>query len=224
MCCGKGKVHLPPIKPLTDPLLSLLLNNHPESKNFLANIQKYNGCFQMPSFGAKQVNEGNFIKVQGQVYHKIGSVLPSSGKEPSFLQIFFVGTSKKKLKSSQIFLKLYSLGQSVNFKKCCLNTITTYRILKPPQKMLLKVKTLRLLFKQIENQHTNTHRGRYNAPATKEVALVGLQFEKRDIILHRRDTKLVPISKTHQVYNSLHCPLMFCLPWRRWLLYKHPSM
>lgn len=48
----------------------------------------------MTSFGAKEVKEGNFMptfKVQGQVYHKIGSILTNSQEKPSFLQIYFVG-------------------------------------------------------------------------------------------------------------------------------------
>ena len=45
----------------------------------------------MTSFGAKQITEGPFMptfKVQGQVYHLIGSLLADS--EPRFLQIYFV--------------------------------------------------------------------------------------------------------------------------------------
>lgn len=36
------------------------------------------------------------FKIQGQVYYRIGSVLPSYENEPSFLQIYFVGNVKKK--------------------------------------------------------------------------------------------------------------------------------
>lgn len=98
LCCSNGKVQLPLIEKLPDLLHSLLMNNHPESRNFLVNIRKYNGCFQMTSFGAKEVKEGNFMptfKIQGQVYHRIGSLLPSTGQEPSFLQIYFVGNDEK---------------------------------------------------------------------------------------------------------------------------------
>jgi len=92
ICCSNGKVVLPPTETLPDPLHSLLLNNHSESQHFLTNIRKYNGCFQMTSFGAKTVNVGGNVggfmptfKIQGQVYHRIGSVLPSHANEPSFL-------------------------------------------------------------------------------------------------------------------------------------------
>nr|XP_036224337.1 uncharacterized protein LOC118681904 isoform X2 [Bactrocera oleae]XP_036226591.1 uncharacterized protein LOC118682310 isoform X3 [Bactrocera oleae] len=48
---------------------------------------------KMTSFGAKEIREGNFMptfKVQGQVYHLIGDLLPSVGAQLEFLQIYFV--------------------------------------------------------------------------------------------------------------------------------------
>lgn len=41
LCCSSGKVQLPIIKQLSDILHCLLMNNHPESQHFLANIRKY---------------------------------------------------------------------------------------------------------------------------------------------------------------------------------------
>lgn len=63
-----------------------------------------------------------------------------------------------------------------------------------------------------DRKPVNQHRGRYNAPSTSEVALgiVGEDFEKRDIILQSRDTKLVRINETHRAYDALQYPLMFC--------------
>jgi hypothetical protein len=31
------------------------------------------------------------FKVQGQIYHRVGSLLPTSGADPQFLQIYFMG-------------------------------------------------------------------------------------------------------------------------------------
>lgn len=39
----------------------------------------------MTSFRAKEIREGNFMptfKVQGQVYHLIGNLLPAEGAQP----------------------------------------------------------------------------------------------------------------------------------------------
>ncbi|XP_023225002.1 uncharacterized protein LOC111625972 [Centruroides sculpturatus] len=98
MCCSAGKVQLPAFLPLPEPLNSLLMGLHPEHIHFMDCIRKYNACFQMTSFGAKQVIEDRFMpifKVQGQVYHLIGSLQPLPQKTPQFLQIYFVGEDER---------------------------------------------------------------------------------------------------------------------------------
>jgi hypothetical protein len=36
------------------------------------------------------------FKVQGQVYHRIGSLMPVGEEEPKFLQLYFVGNKENK--------------------------------------------------------------------------------------------------------------------------------
>ena len=52
----------------------------------------------MTSFGAdKIIHEGGFMpgfKVQGQVYHLAGSLLPRPNQEAIFLQIYFMGDER----------------------------------------------------------------------------------------------------------------------------------
>ena len=59
LCCASGKVRLPLLLPPPEPLASLISGQHPRSTHFLQNIQHYNSCFQMTSFGA------NVIRPQG---------------------------------------------------------------------------------------------------------------------------------------------------------------
>ncbi|KAI8430405.1 LOW QUALITY PROTEIN: hypothetical protein MSG28_000688 [Choristoneura fumiferana] len=56
------------------------------------------------------------------------------------------------------------------------------------------------------------HAGRYNAPATNEVAVVLMdqEYDRRDVMLRTRDDRLQRISETHRAYDSLQYPLMFC--------------
>lgn len=54
MCCSSGKVQLLPLEPPPEPLHSLLMNHHTEHAHFMDHIRKYNGCFQMTSFGSSQ--------------------------------------------------------------------------------------------------------------------------------------------------------------------------
>lgn len=60
LCCANGKVKLQPLISPPEPLRSLLYGEHQFSKHFLANIQQYNGCFQMTSFGAEIVEERGY--------------------------------------------------------------------------------------------------------------------------------------------------------------------
>lgn len=62
LCCANGQVILPELNPPPEPLRSLLLiGGTPESEHFLKNIQSYNACFQMTSFGATKIVRDNFM-------------------------------------------------------------------------------------------------------------------------------------------------------------------
>ena len=51
LCCSGGKISLPELPELPEPLKSLMKGDHPKSKEFLQLIRKYNSSFQMTSFG-----------------------------------------------------------------------------------------------------------------------------------------------------------------------------
>lgn len=100
MCCNNGKVQLPSFEPLPDPLNSLLMDRHPDHNHFMDLIRKYNSCFQMASFGAKQIVTEGFMptfKVQGQVYHLVGSLMHKPDQNAQFLQIYFVGEDEREV-------------------------------------------------------------------------------------------------------------------------------
>lgn len=215
ICCNNGKVKLPHIEKYPEPLHSLLTYQHAESEHFLANTRMYNSCFQMTSFGAKDIKIGNFMptfKIQGQVYHRIGSLMPVPEQQPAFLQIYFVGD-----KNTERDIRC---GNFPNVKQ---------ELVMPLQELLhTNNKYIRDLKTAIESvpddqQHFQVvidanrkphgeHRGRYNDPTTDEVAvlIVGQEFDKRDIVLHSRNSTLQRISETHRAYDALQYPIMFC--------------
>jgi hypothetical protein len=55
------------------------------------------------------------------------------------------------------------------------------------------------------------HVRRYNEPTVDEVAviLVESEYDRRDIVLEKRNNKLERISETHRSYDSLQYPIMF---------------
>ncbi|KAE9535543.1 hypothetical protein AGLY_007444 [Aphis glycines] len=90
MCCAYGKVVLAPLPIPPEPLKSFLAGESDDSKLFLRKTRKFNSCFQMTSFGATKICDltsdgNNFVttfKIQGQVYHKIGSLMPMPNDDP----------------------------------------------------------------------------------------------------------------------------------------------
>ena len=60
LCCLGGKVKLAILPTPPEPLRSYLDGVTQESKQFLANVQNYNGCFQMTSFAASIINESGY--------------------------------------------------------------------------------------------------------------------------------------------------------------------
>ena len=97
LCCANGKVSLPLIEEPPEPLRELLRGNTDDSRYLLSHIRHYNNAFQMTSFGSdKVIRNNNFctsFTAQGQVYHKIGSLLPLNNNDHCFLQIYFMGNT-----------------------------------------------------------------------------------------------------------------------------------
>ena len=85
LCYKNGKVQLPTLQTPPEPLKHLLLGDTSESRHFLHNIRKYNSCFQMTSLGLlKKYVSLDICKIQGQVYHTVGSLLPLPDEQPKF--------------------------------------------------------------------------------------------------------------------------------------------
>ncbi|XP_018494588.1 uncharacterized protein LOC108864106 [Galendromus occidentalis] len=212
MCCSGGPVKLPELSPPLEPLASWLLGETIQAKHFLANIRRYNSCFQMTSFGATEISHGNFMptfKVQGQIYHLAGSLLPLPACEHKFLQIYFMGNLEDQI------------GQ-----RCRIDTQTHREIIAALQTLFDQHNALVRLFRtalelmptdeyvigiKADKVPVGEHRGRYNAPSIDEVAIVivGEHFESRDIVLHRESGVLKRVSETHRSYDALQYPIIF---------------
>lgn len=212
LCCVNGKVKLPELNKPPDPLQSMVSGTTPQSKHFLNNIRKYNSCFQMTSFGAERIVTDNFMptfKVQGQIYHNAGSLLPITDQQYKFLQIYFLGNSEDEVNT-----------------RCAITSGVRHDIIQSLQNLFHQHNELVKLFKTaLEEMPSDNHKivikadktpvgehsRRFNAPTINEVAIVivGDQFEARDIILHRRNDHLKRVSETHRCYDALQYPILF---------------
>ena len=213
LCCNNGKVKLPNLTSPPEPLHSLLLGDTQESKHFLRNIRKYNSAFQMTSFGAKkEIEEPGFMptfKIQGQVYHRICSILPMSNSNHQFLQVYFMGEHSKEINQECVIMPdirkeiveqlqhlLYEHNRYISFFKTALEKMPNdeYKIIIHADKT-----------------PKGDHRGRFNAPTTDEVAviMVGSEYEKRDIILEKKNNTLKRVTETHRSYDALQYPIIY---------------
>lgn len=210
MCCSNGKVKLNPIVAPSEPLSSLMSDDTPESKHFLNYIRKYNSSFQMTSFGASKIeNEKRYLttfRIQGQIYHRIGSLLPTPGEEHKFLQIYFMGNEEEEIDqrcsiavttNREIISKLQEFfhenNHLVNLFKTALDKMPNYKVVIRADKTPL-----------------GEHKGRFNAPISDDIVVVmtGTEFEGRDIIIEQRNKVLQRVTETHQFYDALQYPII----------------
>lgn len=167
----------------------------------------------MTSFGAdKNVSLPGFsptFSIQGQVYHRIGSIFPMPNQQPTFMQIYFIGDEDVQAQ-----------------RRCELIPGVDRIIVDELQRLLHEQNQLVRSFKTaVENMPDETykivihsdrtprgeHERRYNAPVTNDIAalIVGNHGSPRDIILSARNGNLVRVSDTHRFYDALQYPLIF---------------
>ncbi|XP_044735689.1 uncharacterized protein LOC123297922 [Chrysoperla carnea] len=214
LCCMNGKIRLPPIEAPPQEFLHYMLGETLESKHFLQNIRSYNSCFQMTSFGATSTNTNRnefeyVFSIQGQIYHKIGSLLPMSNEDHKFLQVYFIGNEEQEID-----------------QRCTNFNGLRREIIQDVQRILHKYNQLIYIFKttldrmisddykiviRADKRPRGEHERRFNAPQVDEVAIVVVDNENtsRDIIVHRRRKGLQRIAETHRSYDALQYPLIF---------------
>ncbi|XP_067939447.1 uncharacterized protein [Watersipora subatra] len=212
MCCANGKVKIPVITAPPEPLRSLMTGVNAYSRHFLSNIRKYNNCFQMTSFGAsREIREQGFmptVKAQGPIYHLHGLLVPAENENNKFLQIFFMGNSDDEVNQRcenvsgfkrsivhdlQNFFHRYNYVQEF---KTSMENLTDDSL-----KILICADRL----------PAGEHEQKYNAAKLDEpvIVIVGQDFDKRDILLHKRQSGLTRVSETHISYDALQYPIIY---------------
>ncbi|GKB39597.1 hypothetical protein Tco_0884539 [Tanacetum coccineum] len=222
LCCQEGKVLLPRYKP-TPPPLDRLLNfqDHGTSK-FRDQIRIYNGMFCFTSFGARidhSINTGRGLytfRINGQNYHRIGSLLPTAGFQPRYAQLYFFDTHNEVKNRMSAFLG----GEMAEVVDA---TIVASLIT-----MLDETSVVAQAFRMARDW-SHSHESvnfelrllserknmrQYNAPTVSEVAALitndfGDGIPSRDIVVHNRNEGPQRISELHPAYMALQYPLLF---------------
>lgn len=149
------------------------------------------------------------FKIQGQVCHRIGSLLPCPDTDSKFLQIYFMGDENSEIDQRiqvapdtrrQIISNLQNLlhqhNDLIKMFKTSLDQMPTDN-----HKVVIKA----------DRTPVGEHERRFNAPIVNEVAIIMVdqQHDKRDIIIQRRNDTLQRVSETHRLYDALQYPLIF---------------
>ena len=214
MCCSGGTVVLEELEALPDALKELLTGQTHNSRLFLKDPRKYNSAFQMTSFGAhvERLEWASTFKVQGQVSHHIGTLLPRPDNEPKFLQIYFMpNMHSQAVRRCRIF-----------------NNELEIQIVREMQHMLHDQNPIVQEFKTAMERHAATtdnytivlqadrtvpgvHPGQLNVPENPEVAalLVGQSVNCRDIVIQSRTGRLERVNELHRKYDALQYPLVY---------------
>ncbi len=99
MCCNHGKIALPSLQPPPPELSVLLTGSDVRAKNFKENICAYNRAFAFTSLGVKEdhsINQGNgppVFRIQGELAHWSGTLLPEPGHSPVYAQLYIYDPS-----------------------------------------------------------------------------------------------------------------------------------
>ncbi|KAJ7726833.1 hypothetical protein DFH07DRAFT_906551 [Mycena maculata] len=224
-CCLSGKVELSAIRKPPRELLELYNGTSHESKHFLDNIRSYNSAFGLASLGVtvdKTVQDGHgpyVFKIQGALYHHVGSLLPKPATNPVYAQLYF-----------------YSSGEATNFRM----QNNQGRGLRPTVMGILDqvlqqnhayVQVFRTAYERLKEQreqHPNvqseffaviqcekgTDARRYNAPTADEVSVIlpgdgSIAPDYRDLVLQYKDGPLKWIYETNASYQPSVYVLLF---------------
>ena len=167
----------------------------------------------MTSFGASSiVQEHGFMptfKVQGQIYHKAGSLLPLPDENPKFLQVYFMGDEK--LEADQRCANITGVRQDIVLNLQRLFHLHNHLV------QMFKTALERMPtdeYKVIiwaDKRPSGEHERCFNAPTINDVAIVigGRGSTIVLTIIQRQSENLLQIPETHRSYDALEYPLIF---------------
>ncbi|KAI7949992.1 hypothetical protein MJO28_008813 [Puccinia striiformis f. sp. tritici] len=244
MCCQKNQVTLPHFdasaREYPKTLKDLLVGRNERSLNFQNRIRMYNNSVSFTSLGANidltvAGQKGvNVFRINGGLTHRISSIEPTSENNAGYSQIFVVGDGgineiNDRIEKAQG--KKKTSGKAINLRQDImailikeLDTINPYaKFYRSSWQILNEKGAYSFKLQGVPNLLGDPKR--YNQPTVDEVAVVidgpGDIVSERQIVLNRKDNKLIYISDTHSAYFPLRYPLLFPFGEQQWdNLYK----
>ncbi|XP_074371155.1 uncharacterized protein LOC141712209 isoform X1 [Apium graveolens] len=220
ICCANGKVQLPLLEETPPELVQLLTGTSRRELKFQKNSRMYNIIFALCSFGGnvdENINNGSgpyVFRVNNDVYHSIGSLLPPDGLTPKFAQFYMYDGRE-------------AIDHRLNFPRS--GDKLDPDIVNFLLHMLTRDNVRVGIFKQIRERYhvaqqipvrlrlleRRTSDGRFvNLLGVNDYEFVGLVVDedltnRRDILVHYKQRGLQPITELHPCFMSLQYPLLF---------------
>ena len=228
MCCGHGKVKLPPLRVPPLPLYNLFTDNTLSAKEFRTNITQYNAALAFTSLGVNVdrsiVGRGPPVfRIQGELRHLSGSLLPEDSQSPSYSQLYIYDPNM-----AYRYRISHNKNLSLNTIQSFQHMMWTYNAYTPVYQHAHEVLqmydapdyTVKLC---VAPGNDLRH---YNLQTADEVGVIlpgenVFRGDHRDIIIHLRPQyyhnphdnldhlQLQCISEGHAVYAPLHYVLLF---------------
>jgi hypothetical protein len=206
------------LRPPPEPLYDLYTAITSEAREFRHNIWHYNRALSFTSLGVTEdwsVNQHSagppVFRIQGDLYHRIGNLLPSEGQNPTYAQIY-IYEPRESIE--------YRIHNNPDLNRTTLsslqNILTQYnpyvQIFYNAGEILAQypaTSDISIRLQVIDGSDRRTH----NLPATEEVAVIlpnsSVPTDHRDILLRRRSGPLHHIDERHPAYSPLQYPLLF---------------
>ncbi|KAH9571464.1 hypothetical protein CY35_02G095200 [Sphagnum magellanicum] len=218
LCCENGKVLLPNLPATPQELEVLLTSKESSAIKFRDEIRMYNSVLAFTSLGAKvddSVTGGPgpySFRIQGELYHKIGSLCPTEGQRPQFAQLYIHDT-KCERQNRHAVMPLLDLTTLDRLLTMMYNINPYVKVFKMARDMMATESAPMDLKLRLIAFRTKDAR-QYNVPTADEVAalMVGDGSEvvdRRDVVLAQQAGPLQRISELHVGYMALHYPLLF---------------
>lgn len=210
-----------------------------DAKHFQKHIRLYNNAFAFTSMGSTQVPDPivhssgvPIVKIGGELYHRIGSLLPVPGVRPRYLQTYvhdegedarmaFVRSGMQSRHGEATDQPRLSVIRRIAGVLARINPYVQV-LLNNRERLDLAGAEVSLLLTTIEPHAASRDFNRYNRPVAKEVALLiengsgTHEPYKMDIIVHRRNGSLQRVSEDHSAYLPFRFILLFPFGTQGW--------
>jgi len=221
MCYLQGQIQLPSLQPLTGILHNYLTGDDYSSREFHNNIRQYNAAFAMTSVGVKIDNSVTrqsspyCFKIQGELHHLTGALLPYGNQTPIYVQIYILDTAEQ--------LNIRRANNN-NLDPMVMDNLQTmlldnypyighyrhaYELIREKLVEEQEEITIRLHVNLQQDQRT------HNLPTAEEIAVIipedGIHhaLDNRNVVLRAKGEQLEQISQNSPSYSALYYVLLF---------------